>query len=241
MLIIIAAALGLMLLERIIPDQHLPNAPGWWGRVLALNLLQYGVVTLAGGTWDSYFQRASLLSGSSWHPVVGVALGYVLITFVFYFWHRARHQSRWLWNALHQVHHSPVRIETITSFYKHPLEILVNSLLISALVYGVLGLSVAGGQAVLVVTAIAEFLYHMNIRTPRVWGLLFQRPEMHRIHHQRGVHTSNFADLPLWDMLFATYRNPDRFEGECGFQPPREQQLWDMLRMRNVNAAKERR
>ena len=31
-----------------------------------------------------------------------------------------------LWLAFHQVHHSPSRIETITSFYKHPTEIVVT-------------------------------------------------------------------------------------------------------------------
>jgi len=46
-------------------------------------------------------------------------------------WHRARHESDFLWRWLHQVHHSPVRIEIMTTFYKHPVEQLVNGVLSS--------------------------------------------------------------------------------------------------------------
>ncbi|MFT6400165.1 MAG: sterol desaturase/sphingolipid hydroxylase (fatty acid hydroxylase superfamily) [Bradymonadia bacterium] len=102
-----------------------------------------------------------------------------------------------LWLLLHQVHHSPRRIEAITSFFKHPLEIMVNSIIISGIVYGLFGLSIESRAIVILLIGIAEFSYHMNIRTPRWWGYILQRPEMHRIHHERGVHTNNFADLPI--------------------------------------------
>ena len=38
-------------------------------------------------------------------------VGYLAITFVYYWWHRARHQSDVLWRVLHQLHHSPARLE----------------------------------------------------------------------------------------------------------------------------------
>ena len=28
------------------------------------------------------------------------------------------------------------------------------------------------------------------------------------MHHGRGVHRYNYSDLPLWDMVFGTFRNP---------------------------------
>ena len=31
-----------------------------------------------------------------------------------------------LWRTLHQLHHSPKRLEIVTSFYQHPLEIISN-------------------------------------------------------------------------------------------------------------------
>jgi sterol desaturase/sphingolipid hydroxylase (fatty acid hydroxylase superfamily) len=31
------------------------------------------------------------------------------------------------------------------------------------------------------------------------------------------VHSYNYSDLPLWDMLFGTFRNPRRWKARCGF------------------------
>ena len=52
----------------------------------------------------------------------------------------------------------------------------------------------AASLAVLV-TGIAEFIYHWNVPTPYWLGFLIQRPESHGIHHQEGVHSYNYADL----------------------------------------------
>jgi hypothetical protein len=45
-------------------------------------------------------------------------MAYFVATFVFYWWHRWRHESAVLWRGFHQIHHSPQRLEVITSFYK---------------------------------------------------------------------------------------------------------------------------
>jgi len=237
-LVIIAIGIMFMILERIFPDQELPHSSGWWSRVILINVLQTGVVLTAGATWDVAFDRYSLLNLQMGHPAAEAVLAYLIVTFVFYWWHRWRHEVEFLWRVFHQVHHSPIRIETITSFYKNPLEICVNSLLIGFVIYFLLGFSIEVGAWLTLYTATAEFLYHMNIRTPHWVGYVFQRPEMHRVHHERGKHYMNFSDLPLWDMLFGTYRNPRSYNGPCGFKPPREQMLKDMLLMRNVNNSK---
>ena len=140
-----------------------------------------------------------------------------------------------LWLAFHQVHHSPNRIETITSFYKHPLEIVCNSIIIGSVNFLLLGLSLEGAAWSLLFASVGEYVYHMNIATPNWLGYLFQRPEMHRIHHQKGKHFNNFSDIPLWDMLFGTFYNPKKMDGECGFSGDREEKLADMMFFKNVN------
>lgn len=35
--------------------------------------------------------------------------------------------------------------------------------------------------------------------------------------HVRGVHPYNYSDLPLFDILFGTFRNPKEFAAESGF------------------------
>lgn len=224
-----------MILERIIPDQQLPHVPGWWLRVFLINLVQLALVILGGVTWDQWFLGQGLFDLSSLPELLGGAVAYFALTLVFYGWHRWRHDSNFLWLLTHQFHHSPRRIETITSFYKHPLEILLNSLLISAVAYAVFGLSLEGGAWVMVYTGTAEFFYHMNIATPRWVGYIIQRPESHRIHHQMGTHYNNFADLPVWDMLFGTFVNPVTTTTPCGFRDFKEQQVVDILLFKNVN------
>jgi sterol desaturase/sphingolipid hydroxylase (fatty acid hydroxylase superfamily) len=70
---------------------------------------------------------------------------------------------------------------------------------------------------------------HMNLRlqmgraTPLVMG-----PQLHRLHHSTDaqVYNSNYATvLPLWDLLFGTYRAPraGQFDatGVAGVEPTR--------------------
>ena len=233
---IILIGILLIILERIYPDRVLPTVKGWWTRVVLINVMQFGIVVLGMFTWDVWFQ------GHQWFVLEGVPdfvlgfLGYLLITFVFYWWHRVRHESYFLWVTFHQLHHSASRLETITSFYKHPLEIVFNSLLMGSIAYLLLGLNVEAVAWTVLYSSVGEYLYHMNIRTPHWIGYFFQRPEMHKIHHKEGVHTNNFSDIPLWDMLFGTYENPKEYkEDACGFANGRETEFVKMLGFKNVN------
>jgi sterol desaturase/sphingolipid hydroxylase (fatty acid hydroxylase superfamily) len=237
MLPYIFAAFALcFLLERARPGWRLPAVRGWWWRVLAINGAQLAIVVVAGFTWERWASHASLLHLSD-HvgPALGGLIAYFIATFIFYWWHRARHESDVLWRLFHQIHHSPQRLEVITSFYKHPVEMTVNSLIGSALVYALLGLTPEAGAVYTLCTALGEFFYHTNVTTPRWVGFFFQRPEMHRIHHEHGRHRNNYGDIPWWDMLFGTYENPARFTATCGFDDVREQRLGDMLCWRDVH------
>lgn len=76
---------------------------------------------------------------------------------------------------------------------------------------------------------------HANINTPHWLGYLIQRPENHNIHHGRGVHHYNYPDLPLWDMVFGTFRNPRELRDvRCGFYQGASARLLDMLIGRDV-------
>ncbi len=168
-------------------------------------------------------------------PFLEGFIAYFIATFIFYWWHRWRHESNLLWKIFHQIHHSPQRIEVITSFYKHPVEMIVNSMIGSILVYSILGISLEGAAYYTFLTAIGEFFYHTNIKTPQWIGYIFQRPEMHRYHHEYQKHQSNYGDFVWWDMLFGTYKNPKEFNSSCGFDDAKEQQLIDMLAWDDVH------
>lgn len=73
---------------------------------------------------------------------------------------------------------------------------------------------------------------HTNLRTPRWLGYVVVRPEMHRVHHEKDRHRSNYG-IPVWDMLFGTYENSKR-DVDCGFSPAQEQQVLPMLLFKDV-------
>lgn len=233
-ILIIAMTLFFFILERILPGRELPEAPGWYRRAAFLNLCQVGIILLAGIAWNRWLQSRSLFHISQVMPPFLQGLsGWFLGTFVFYWWHRARHQSKFLWRVLHQVHHSPSRIELATAFYKHPLEIAADSILASALMFSLLGASPSGGAWFNVFAVFGEYFYHSNLRTPRWLGYFLQRPEHHSIHHQLDVHGFNYGDITIWDRIFGTFREAEDFASQCGFPAGHERNLKGMLGFRD--------
>jgi len=234
--LIIGVAALCWVAERYWPANDLPRVRAWHWRVAVVNLAQLGIVVLAGLTWDRWLAGASLVKLDGRMGVLAQGLtAYLVSTFIYYWWHRFRHESRLLWNVFHQLHHSPQRIEVLTSFYKHPVEIAANSILSAAIVYTLLGCSVQAGAVYTLLTALAEFFYHINLRTPQWLGRLIQRPESHRIHHQYRRHTQNFSDLPVFDMMFGTFANAGEGKVRCGFDSWREDRFEDMLVFKNIN------
>ena len=237
--LIFLVAAAFMILERVFPGRALPMSRGWYFRAALLNGAQLGIVLLGGVTWGVWFQGASLVHiGTAFPPVTQGFIAWFVGTFAFYWWHRARHSIDLFWRIFHQIHHSASRIELVTSFYKHPLEITINSILSTAIIFVVLGAAVEASPWYSFFAALGEFFYHSNLRTPRWTGYFIQRPEAHSIHHQMDVHGYNYGDITWWDRLFGTYRDPDAFAAVCGFRENREQQLAQMLIFRDVNGAK---
>ena len=139
---------------------------------------------------------------------------------------------------VHQVHHSPQRIEVITSFYKHPLEIVANGAALER--HPLSGWSVSSPRAAtlaVTLTGLAELFYHWNVPHAVLARLLHPASGEPLRAPPRGRHRNNYADLPLWDMLFGTFQNPRERESQCGFGAEREPQLRAMLRGRDVRAA----
>jgi sterol desaturase/sphingolipid hydroxylase (fatty acid hydroxylase superfamily) len=227
-----------LIVERTRPATMLPPVRGWAWRSKLFVAIEIATVLAVVFAWwlvDPAQRIEPLFDVSNASLSLQVAANFLLSTFVFYWWHRFRHDSDFLWVATHQFHHSPARIETITAFYKHPTEVAVDTLLNLSLSFLLLGVSIEAFVAHTACIASSQFFVHMNVATPRWVGYFIQRPEMHRIHHEYGVHKNNYADLPLWDMLFGTYRNPATVVVDCGFEPEREQRIVDMLSCKDVH------
>ena len=243
--VIVSLYLGLMVLERKFPDRPLHDVPGWWARVIFITVvLQAGTVFCATFLWEPYLQRHGSVFQLRKHvsPFVGGVIAYLFSSgWFFYWWHLLRHKISFLWTWLHQIHHSASRIETSTSFYKHPLEIVSDSVLMAILTYSFLGLTFESSPWLSLFSAAGEYFYHMNIKTPQFIGLFFQRPEMHRFHHaHKGqFQVCNYADFPLADMLNGTYNNPPVATLRTGFDVQQETQFAKMIKGVDVLERKE--
>jgi len=165
----------------------------------------------------------------------GTILGYVVLSAVSYAWHRSAHTFPVMWRLFHQIHHSPQRIDMSGAALFHPFETIVFFALAAVITTLVLGLDPVAAAATGYVAAFYGYFQHMNVRTPQWLGYLIQRPEAHCIHHQRDVHAYNYGDLPIWDILLGTFRNPKDFAADAGFDQPASGRLGAMLAFVDVN------
>ncbi|MGY4828576.1 sterol desaturase family protein [Sphaerotilaceae bacterium SBD11-9] len=177
--------------------------------------------------------RAHSLLDLSGMGMWGFFPGLLATTFTGYWLHRAEHRFVWLWRATHQLHHSPLRVDTPGAFFAHPLEVVLKVAVSTLVATVILGLSPLAATAVNTTVAVLSLFQHWNIHTPHMLGYLIQRPESHAVHHARADRGHNFSELPLWDLLFGTFSNPRTFQGEVGLDSSRAPRVSDMLLMRS--------
>lgn len=221
-------------LERLAPGRELPHCRGWYGRALLVNGFQLLITLATAHVWVGLLGDVSIFKLSEWDmPVAEGLVGWLVGSFFFYWWHRIRHADGF-WLIFHQLHHSPSRIEALTSFYKHPVEILSDALLAALVLYPLLGCSMTGAVWFNFFAATGAYVYHSNIRTPPWLRYFIQTPELHSIHHAYDVHRYNYSDVPLWDRLFGTYKDATQFAERCGFPDGAEERLVEMLAFKDV-------
>ncbi|HVO04593.1 MAG TPA: sterol desaturase family protein [Candidatus Cybelea sp.] len=165
----------------------------------------------------------------------GAIVGYTAVSFISYLWHRSAHTFPLMWRLFHQIHHSPQRMDMSGANLFHPLEFTVFILISTVTTTLLLGLDPVAAALTGYIANFYSYFQHLNVRTPRWLGAVIQRPEAHCIHHQRGVHAWNYGDLPIWDMLFGTWRNPESFAGAVGFDAPATTRFGAMLAFADVN------
>jgi sterol desaturase/sphingolipid hydroxylase (fatty acid hydroxylase superfamily) len=232
-LAILPAFLGLDLIRR----SRRFDAPRWWRlRATVVSVLTLGLSIGVALFWASVFDGVALLEGAKLGVAGGAVVGILIYELLHYWYHRAAHRVPLLWRAAHQMHHSAESVDAFGAYYLHPVDTFLFTTWSSLVFFPLLGLdALAGAMAALFVTFNAVF-QHANIRTPHWLGYLIQRPEMHGVHHAREVHQHNYSDLPLWDMVFGTYKNPATWEGKAGFYDGASSRIGAMLIGKDVTA-----
>ncbi len=209
--------------------RRFPSVRLWRARGFASLLLYLGIATFAPLLWDGALGEYRLIDATGLPFPAQILGGFLALELGSYAWHRAMHETRFLWRWFHQMHHSAERIDVWGAFYFSPLDMIGWAFLGSFVL--VLGFGVSGEAAVAIglISSFLSMFQHANISTPHWLGYLIVRPESHTLHHERGVHAFNYSDLPLWDMLFGTFRNPRRWKGEAGFYEGASNRIGAML------------
>jgi sterol desaturase/sphingolipid hydroxylase (fatty acid hydroxylase superfamily) len=178
----------------------------------------------------------SILGLASLGTLGGALLTIVVSELLQYGLHRSFHTSGTLWRWIHQFHHSPERLDVASAAFTHPGEILVGGVF-ATLATMVLGVSPGAAALAGFFGVFNAIFQHTNIKTPRWLGYVIQRPESHSVHHAKDVHAYNYANLPLIDMIFKTFRNPADFMPTQGFWHGASAKLGAMLIGRDVSEA----
>jgi sterol desaturase/sphingolipid hydroxylase (fatty acid hydroxylase superfamily) len=234
-LVLFGLLAAMALLEALFPGRELPQVPGWRARALAVFVCYFFLSSYLPLLWGESLAKYQLFDLGAVHPLIAAAAAVLVFELFVYAWHRAMHQSNWLWRAFHQMHHSAERVDALGAFYFSPLDV-VGFTFLSSLTLTVVGLPAQAVTGFLYATTFLTIFQHTNIRTPQWLGYVFQRPESHSLHHGRGIHQYNYSDLPLFDLLFGTFRNPKDFVAENGFEGVSSARIGDMLMFRDVAA-----
>ncbi len=227
---------GLALAEALFPGRELPTVRGW--RILGtLSFFAFFFLsTYLPMFWDEALAAHTLLDLRELSLPIQIAAALLVYELGLYTWHRTMHRTSVLWRLFHQQHHSAERLDVAGAFWFSPLDMVGWTAIGSLAMVLVLGLDPRAATATILFTTFLGIFQHANLRTPRWLGYLIQRPESHTVHHARGIHDRNFADLPLIDMIFGTFENPAGYEHETGFYEGASARVLEMWRFKDISS-----
>ena len=185
-----------------------------WGTNFALtfiNIIALGALPVTGFTLANYAETRGLgllnLYEQPWELTLLAV--FLIRSFISWFNHLLTHKIPFLWR-IHRVHHLDNRLDISTTVRFHPLEFIVNLLVIAPFIFA-FGLPVWALMAYEVLDVIINVFSHSNVRIPdfleRTLRWIIVTPGVHRVHHssfQPETDSNYGAVLTLWDRLFGT-------------------------------------
>jgi ornithine lipid hydroxylase len=186
----------------------------------------------------SYWHNSAGIWPSHLNGVLQFLMLILLFDLVGYTYHRALHRFDFLF-AFHSLHHDTPHMHVLKSNRLHVGEEVINFLL---LVPAMIILGCPPGMMIwLGMWEVFEGnLAHSNVdqRFPHWFHYIVRTVDVHYIHHsvEGKQQNSNFGGLPIWDLVFGTYRHPFKTPvartGLDGYPVPRSflGQLWHPFR-----------
>lgn len=215
--------------EALRPGRAFPKVARW--RIKGGLFLLFGL-WLTGALpplWESWMADYRLIDATGLGTWLGAIYGFVVLELFVYAWHRSLHNSKLLWRGFHQMHHSAERVDIWGALYFHPFDLTAFAFVYSFALVIIAGVTPEAALIANLAATFCSFFQHANIKTPAWFGYVIQRPEQHALHHERDVHAYNYSDLPLWDLLFGTWKNPAQWEAKSGFYDGASKRVPEML------------
>lgn len=237
-LAVIAMYALLMIWELAFPAKKLPKIKGWTIRGIGAFAVFFYLSSYLPLLWDEHLAQFQMFDLSGLGTFGGAVAGILIYEFGLYVWHHAMHKFDFLWKIFHQMHHSAERLDTFGAFYFSPMDMIGFTFLGSLCFSLIAGFDPSAITIILLLTNFFAIFQHANIKTPSWLGYFVQRPEQHSIHHGKGIHRYNYSDLPLFDIIFGTFKNPKTFVDETGFYEGASSRVLDMILFRDVTKPK---
>lgn len=187
---------------------------------ITLGLVYAAVIALSAGTVLAayYWLHQFAVFDIDWAgSVVAILAAYIIVDFLFYWYHRAIHEVRLGW-AAHVNHHSSQFLNAGTALRSSFVEAWFEPVfLIPAVLLGV--------EPIMVVALISlNHLYQYWLHTQLVGKLgplewVMNTPSHHRVHHASNIRycDKNYAGtFIVWDRMFGTFE-PEREDEPCVF------------------------
>jgi sterol desaturase/sphingolipid hydroxylase (fatty acid hydroxylase superfamily) len=238
-LIALAMYLGLMIWEALFPATKLPKVKNWKLRGLTSFAVFFFLSSYLPLLTDPFLAKYQFFDLTSLGNVGGGILAIVLYEFGVFIWHRAMHKSDTLWRIFHQMHHSAERIDTYGAFYFSLFDMIGFTFLGSICLALLIGVTPQAVTIMLLGTMFLGIFQHTNIKTPQWLGYFVQRPESHTVHHAKGIHKYNYSDLPIFDIIFGTFKNPKGYEHQTGFYEGASAKVFEMLTFQDINKSQD--
>lgn len=226
---------ALMLAEELFPGRPLPSIKYWKIKGLIAFIVYFLLSSYLPYFWNEFLGEHQLFNMTILGDYWGALVALMIYELGVYIWHRSMHKSNLLWRVFHQLHHSAERVDTYGAFFFSPMDIIGFTFLTSLSLVWVGGFTTQATIYALYGATFLAVIQHTNLKTPQWMGYIFQRPESHSLHHATNVHAHNYSDLPLFDILFGTFKNPKDFAEQTGFYKGASSRLKEMMVFKDIN------
>lgn len=178
-----------------------------------------GSVTLRLGLYPTLLKLGSWIERRRWGPIqrlpgpgwIKTALGFIVLDYALYLWHRANHEAGFLWR-FHNPHHVDLDLDVSTGSRFHFGELAFSGV-VRAIELLAAGVSARAMVLYDTVAMVAVHFNHSNASLPGRLDRMVRRaavtPVLHGIHHSivRDETDSNFSTVfSVWDRVHGTYR-----------------------------------